>query len=107
LFQTTQPEFYKLYLNARKVRDTGSRKNTSAIISGMVKGIEGALESALVELLELEFIDSTEANGNYTFGDIPTGTYTLRISHPNYKTQELKLTVAAKEELERNVVMVK
>ena len=46
------------------------------------------LEGADVHILETDQHQKTDANGNFQFTGIPIGTYTLSVSHPNFKTPE-------------------
>ncbi len=46
------------------------------------------LEGADVHILETDHHQKTDANGKFQFIEIPIGTYTLSISHPDYKTPE-------------------
>ena len=46
------------------------------------------LEGADVHILETDQRQKTNANGKFQFTGIPIGTYTLSISHPDYKTPE-------------------
>ncbi len=46
------------------------------------------LEGADVQILETDQHQKTDANGKFRFTGIPVGTYTLSVSHPNFKTPE-------------------
>ena len=46
------------------------------------------LEGADVHILETDQHQKTDENGNFRFTGIPIGTYTLSVSHPDYKTPE-------------------
>jgi iron complex outermembrane receptor protein len=46
------------------------------------------LEGADVHILETDEHQKTGANGKFQFTEIPIGTYTLSVSHPDYKTPE-------------------
>ncbi len=46
------------------------------------------LEGADVHILETDQHQKTDANGKFQFTEIPIGTYTLSVSHPNFKTPE-------------------
>lgn len=46
------------------------------------------LEGADVHVLETDQHQKTDANGIFRFTGIPIGTYTLSVSHPDYKTPE-------------------
>jgi len=46
------------------------------------------LEGADVHILETDQHQKTDANGKFRFTGIPIGTYTLSVSHPNFKTPE-------------------
>ncbi len=46
------------------------------------------LEGANVHILKTDQQQETDVNGIFRFTGIPVGTYTLSISHPNYKTSE-------------------
>ncbi len=46
------------------------------------------LEGADVHILKTDQQQKTDVNGIFRFTGIPVGTYTLSISHPNYKTSE-------------------
>ena len=50
------------------------------------------LMGADVHIIETEQTEKTDENGNFRFTGIPIGTYTLSVSHPNYKTPE-KITI--------------
>lgn len=53
-----------------------------AVLRGQVTGEEGSagLPGVLVELVEVRRAAYTDADGRFTFGDLPPGTYTLRLS---------------------------
>ena len=50
------------------------------------------LMGADVHIIETEQPQKTDENGNFRFTGVPIGTYTLSVSHPNYKTPE-KITI--------------
>ena len=59
-------------------------------ITGTVTGTDDApLEDALVTIDELSIEANTDSNGNYVFGNLPTGTYTLSFSATGYQPQSI------------------
>ncbi|MDE0684358.1 MAG: TonB-dependent receptor [Candidatus Poribacteria bacterium] len=50
------------------------------------------LEGAGVHILKTDHRQKTNENGKFRFTGIPIGTYTLSVSHPNYKTPK-KITI--------------
>jgi plastocyanin len=49
------------------------------------------------------YITVTDANGNFTLGNIPPGTYELDIWHEAFGMQEHKITIGPNEALELNI----
>ncbi len=55
-------------------------------------------------LLELKYGAATDENGNFTFGDIPEGNYTLRISFVGHQTVIKEITVPLENEIEIEMI---
>ena len=54
------------------------------------------LAGANVRITETEQTQKTDENGKFRFTGIPIGTYTLSVSHPNYKTpKEITIEISA------------
>ena len=54
------------------------------------------LEGADVHVLKTDHHQKTNENGKFRFTGIPIGTYTLSVSHPNYKTpEEITIEISA------------
>lgn len=61
---------------------------TTGTIRGTVydKGLGETMMEASVSLVELNRGAFTDLDGNYTFANVPNGTYTLRVSYVSYNT---------------------
>ena len=58
-------------------------------ISGKITDLsdKASVEGVSVYLYNTDFIESTDANGEFTFDSVPLGTYAVIIDHPNYVQQ--------------------
>ena len=69
----TDPAKYQLFL-----LPASSESGEDISISGKVSALGGAaIEGATVRIVSLNLETSTDSNGNYVFGNLPDGTYTL------------------------------
>jgi TonB-dependent receptor len=68
----------------------------AASLTGRVADVSGikSLQSAEVEIVELQRRAQTASDGTFRFGDIPDGTYTLRTQYVGAATVETKVVVS-------------
>src|SRR5579883_1665722 len=63
-------------------------------IHGTVKGGDKPLVGATVRILELDRADHSDANGEFTFRDVPNGTYKVFVRALGYASATNTITVA-------------
>lgn len=81
---------------------TFAQSASTTIVSGQVldadgEGIPGINVSIRSSALQRTVV--TDADGNFIFNGLPTGTYDLQISHVNYQTQTFRVSSEASEKL--------
>jgi outer membrane receptor protein involved in Fe transport len=87
--------------SAQQAQDTGK-------IVGRVTNKAGEpLFGATIAVDRSHLVASTDANGNYTIRDVPTGTYTLRARYIGYEASARSATVIAGEETKIDFDLVK
>ena len=79
--------FYTAYKNSRQVIDLG---NNGSGIKGTVtdKATGRVLKGILVEIVELNRKKFSNVRGNFSFKQVPTGNYTIRVRGENFVTTE-------------------
>ena len=100
IFQLSNPDFWKLYRNARKIIDLGVGRSAGfGTIKGVVKDAASGLiiEGALIELLDTDAVTSSDALGEFAI-DAEPNTYSIRVSKDDYEEMELNDIVVVKGE---------
>jgi len=74
-------------------------------ISGMVTDAETGdiIPTANILLVEINRGTATDTEGNYSIGNIPVGTYTMRVSFIGYKTYTNQILIEEGRQLIRNI----
>ncbi len=90
-----------------------SDETETLMLSGTVTnvpapGVEAEpIEEALITVLELALATESDSNGNYGFGILPAGTYTLTISKAGYAPQSIPgIVITEDSEVEQNFQLV-
>jgi hypothetical protein len=100
IFQLSNPDFWKLYRNARRIIDLGAGRSAGyGSIKGVVKETATGLviEGALIELLDTDAVTSSDALGEFTI-DAEPNTYSIRVSKDDYEEVEVHDIVVLKGE---------
>jgi len=81
-FESTHPDFYSDYHNARKIVNRGIRHRLNNALSGKVTGPDGVtpIEKATVRLVNANRQTETTELGNYTFDQAPDGQYIVEVT---------------------------
>ena len=105
-YKTSSTIFYNQYTAGREVINTGHRHTVT--LSGFIyNSSNNALANATVALTgTASHTKITNANGQYKFTRLHTGTYTLTVSVAGYTTQTHNLTVSANGTLHTDFIMV-
>lgn len=100
IMELSEPDFYKLYKNARKIIDLGGgRRAGYGTIKGVVREADTNLivEGALIELLDTDAVVVSDALGEFSI-DAEPNTYSIRVSKDDYEEIELNTIVVLKDE---------
>ncbi len=93
------PFLFVAFFVSQAMAQTGS-------ITGTVTNDEGEpIPTANVLLVEAGLGDATNLEGEYTITDIPTGTYTLRVTFVGYADYTDQITIEAGETLQKDVTL--
>lgn len=73
------------------VRDDRPASERRSSLRGTVRDARSdlAVAGARIELIELELRSETDGEGRFEIGDLPLGTYTLRVRHPDHVEQKV------------------
>jgi hypothetical protein len=90
IFQSSQPNFYEQYKNARIIVDLGRRKSGTpyAVISGQVLHFETLLPVAGAKVRDVETgkNTTTDVEGKYKLNFSASGTYTIQVEMAGFVT---------------------
>jgi hypothetical protein len=113
ILQISNTEFYNLYRSNRHIVDTTTRM-LSLIGTAIertsrepVKGASFTFHSGIENSENIELTKITSEKGSFHVKSIPCGEYTVRVSKPGYKEQEVQLSVADGERTDLVVEMEK
>lgn len=81
--QVSAPDFYSQYSSARLIVDTGVRTALKGTVTDADTTV--AIKGANVFIVELDRSKKTNANGNYRFGRLRGGIYTLQVTAKGYE----------------------
>jgi len=90
----THPTFYNTYKHARRIVNNGIRRRS--LLYGSIEGNiteatnQQVIENAIVELLNTQTLVISDSLGDFIINDIPPATYTLKVTHPDYQTQNIE-----------------
>jgi hypothetical protein len=86
-FLPAHPDFVEAYFVSRRIVNYG---NTHTGLRGTIRNEQTGMKikNALVEIVELNKITSTNNKGVYYFGQLPMGKYTIRLRAEGYITTE-------------------
>ncbi len=100
VLRKTEPKFFTLYKNARRIYDLhGKTAKNKGILTGVVKGAETmhVLPNALVEIIDTPFMTTTDGNGMYELPLLPD-VYSMRVSLDGYTEVEVNDVAIVKGE---------
>lgn len=111
ILKASHPTFYSIYKNARRIINSSIRhkKKISCTMKGTIKNEENnePVVHALVQVINTKMVVITNEHGEFEINNLPSDTYTIKISAGNYQCKVIEnIVVRSNETSELEITLI-